>query len=218
MPLRRNILDVAYTLQLSKCMHRKAHRLWFRWLLASVSVIICLGPEKTPARDYFVDLSGANGAYPTVQSAVDAVTGQTETDRANIFIAPGKYIARVTVEKPFVTFIGQGGAATDVTISFNAAPGQNGVFNETVSILPSATAFMARNLTFENSIPDSSALKGLALRCDTDRAVFDNVRFLGYQDTLFVWSMTRQYFRKSWITADADSIFGNASPAFDRCT
>jgi hypothetical protein len=55
----------------------------FRWLLASVSVIICLGPEKTPARDYFVDQSGANGAFLTVQSAVDAVTGQTEMDRAN---------------------------------------------------------------------------------------------------------------------------------------
>lgn len=170
------------------------------------------------ARDYFVDPSGANGAYPTVQSAVDAVTGQTETDRANIFIAPGKYVERVAVEKPFVTFIGWGGAPVDVTLSFNGTPTGNGVFNETVSILASATAFMARNLTFENSTPDSSRIQALALRCDADRAVFDNVRFLGYQDTLFVWSSTRQYFRKSWITGDVDFIFGNATAVFDRCT
>src|SRR2546423_8313737 len=181
MPLRRNILDVAYTLQLSKCMHRKAHRLWFRWLLASVSVIICLGPEKTPARDYFVDLSGANGAYPTVQSAVDAVTGQTETDRANIFIAPGKYIERVAVDKPFVTFIGQGAAPADVTISFNGTLVTVPEFswNETVFIGGSATPVMAPNLAFQNSTPDRNTAPAAALISIADRAIFDNVRCLG---------------------------------------
>ena len=165
-----------------------------------------------------MDPSGGNGAFPTVQSAVDAVDGQTETDRANIFIAPGRYVAHVIVDRPFVTFIGQGGAPGDVTISFNDTVGQNGDLKESVSILPSATAFMARNLTFENSTPDSSSLQALALRCDADRAIFDNVRFLGFQDTLFVWSSTRQYFRKSWIAGEVDFIFGNATAVFDRCT
>ncbi len=203
-------------------MPRKPHRSYglpsFRWFVACVAVFICVAPEVTSARDYFVDKSGANGAYPTVQSAVDAVTGQSETDRANIFIAPGKYVERVAVEKPFVTFIGQGEAPTNVIISFNATPAQGGNLNETVSILPSATAFMARNLAFENSTPESSLLQALALRCDADRAVFDNVWFLGYQDTLYVWSRTRQYFRKSFIRGDADFIFGNATAVFDRCT
>jgi pectin methylesterase-like acyl-CoA thioesterase len=202
-------------------MDRQSHRSFsplIRWLLAGVAAIFFLAPEIILARDYFVDPTGTNGAFPTVQSAVDAVTDQTETDRANIFIAPGKYVGRVAVEKPFVTFIGQGAAPADVTISFNATPTQNGDLKETVSILPSATAFMARNLTFENSTPDSSGSQALALRCDADRAVFDNVRFLGYQDTLMVWSMTRQYFRKSFITGDVDFIFGNATAVFDRCT
>src|SRR2546423_5705947 len=180
-------------------------------LLISLCALVCLAPQLARARDYFVDPSGANGAYPTVQSAVDAVTSQTEIDRANIFIAPGKYVARVAVEKPFVTFMGQGAGPTEVILSFNATPTGNGVLNETVSILPSATAFMARNLTFDNTKPDSSPINALALACDADRAIFDNVRFLGFQDTLFVWSMTRQYFRKSWITGDAAFIFGNAT-------
>jgi pectin methylesterase-like acyl-CoA thioesterase len=189
----------------------------FRWFFASVAAIICGAPEMAPARDYFVSPSGADGAFPTVQDAVDAVTGQSEADRANIFIAPGRYVARVTVDKPFVTFIGQGDTQGDVTISFNLTV-QNGDFRETVSITPNATAFMARNLTFENSTPDSSTIQALALRCDADRAIFDNARFLGYQDTLFVWSSTRQYFRKSWISGDADFIFGNATAVFDQCT
>jgi pectinesterase len=190
----------------------------FRCLFASGCAVSFLAPGLAIARDYFVNPTGANGAFPTVQSAVDAVDGQSETDRANIFLAPGKYVQRVAVDKPFVTFIGQGTGPGNVTISFNSTAGQNGDFRETVSILAGATAFMARNLTFENSTPDSSHIQALALRCDADRAVFDNVRFLGYQDTLFVWSRTRQYFRKSWITGDADFIFGNATAVFDRCT
>ena len=215
-------LDLDGCFGFSRRMPRRPHRSnslpSFRWFVACVGVFVYLGPEVSSGRDYFVDPSGANGPYPTVQSAVDAVTGQSEADRANIFIAPGKYVERVAVEKPFVTFIGQGGVPTDVLISFNSTPTKGGHFNESVSILPTATAFMARNLAFENSTPESSLLQALAVRCDADRAIFDNVWFLGYQDTLLVWSSTRQYFRKSFIRGDADFIFGNATAVFDRCT
>lgn len=186
-------------------------------LLISLGALVCFATQIARARDYFVDPNGGNGAFPTVQSAVDAVTDQTETERANIFIAPGKYVERVMVDKPFVTFIGQGGAPADVTISFNGKA-VSGDFNETVSIRNSATAFMARNLTFENSTVDVDDHQALALRCDADQAVFDKTRFLGYQDTLLVWSSARQYFRKSFITGDVDFIFGNATAVFDRCT
>jgi pectin methylesterase-like acyl-CoA thioesterase len=187
-------------------------------LVRSAIAIVCAVTlslqGNAAARDYFVDPSGANGAFPTVQSAVDAVAGQTEIDRANIFIAPGKYVERVSVDKPFITFIGQGAAPGNVIISSNGVQTQAA----TVSIQPTATVFMARNLTFENSTPDSSRLQALALRCDADRAIFDSARFLGYQDTLLVWSVTRQYFRNSFITGDVDFIFGNATAVFDRCT
>jgi pectin methylesterase-like acyl-CoA thioesterase len=182
----------------------------FGWALAC----LCAFVFDARARDYFVNRSGSDGAFPTVQSAVDAVSGQTETDRANIFIAPGRYVERVLLEKPFVTFIGQGTAPTEVIVSSNGTQTQA----PTLFIHPSATAFMARNLTVENSTPDSSRIQALALRCEADRAIFDNAWFLGYQDTLFVWSSTRQYFRKSWISGDVDFIFGNATAVFDRCT
>jgi pectin methylesterase-like acyl-CoA thioesterase len=171
------------------------------------------------ADDYFVNPSGANGAFPTVQSAVNAVTGQTESNRANIFLAPARYVEMVTVDKPFVTFIGQGGAPTDVTISFNGTPG-GAVFSwgATTMATASATAFMARNLTFENSTPDQNIVQALAVASYADRAIFDNVRFLGYQDTLLVDGVARQYLRNSFVTGDVDFIFGNATAVFDRCT
>jgi pectin methylesterase-like acyl-CoA thioesterase len=179
-----------------------------------MGTIVIAAAETALARDYFVNPTGDNGAFPTVQSAVDAVAGQTENERANIFIAPGRYWERVSVDKPFVTFIGQGDAPAEVTISFNGIQIQAA----TVSIHPTAVVFMARNLTFENSTPESSKWQALALRCYADRAIFDNVQLLGYQDTLFVWSESRQYFRRNFIRGDVDFIFGNATAVFDRCT
>jgi pectin methylesterase-like acyl-CoA thioesterase len=169
------------------------------------------------ASDYFVNPSGVNGAFPTVQGAVDAVVGQTEINRANLFIAPARYVERVTVNKPFVTFIGQGAAPADVNISFNSTLAYP-VLGETISIGGSATAFMARNLTFENSTADHNVTAALAVGTSADRAIFDNVRFLGYQDTLLVDGNARQYFRGSFVTGDSDFIFGDATAVFDRCT
>ena len=205
-------------------MQRRRHRiLRGRQLvcpLACVCLIVVVALREARARDYFVNPTGADGAFPTVQSAVNAVAGQTEMERANIFLAPARYIERVTVDKSFVTFIGQGATPADVTISFNSTPsyGPSHALGETVSIRHEATAFMARNLTFENSTPDRNQTQALALGSYADRSIFDNVRCLGYQDTLLVDGRARQYFRNSFITGDTDFIFGDATAVFDRCT
>jgi pectin methylesterase-like acyl-CoA thioesterase len=188
-----------------------------RETLICVCAIVLTALSGTQARDYFVNPSGADGAFRTVQSAVDAVAGQTESDRANIFLAPARYVEQLTVDKPFVTLIGQGGASADATISFNSTHG-NGSYGAATLVGLGATAFMARNLTFENSTPDRNVTAALALESTADRTIFDNVRFLGYQDTLLLNGMARQYFRNSFITGDTDFIFGNATAVFDRCT
>lgn len=189
----------------------------FLGALACLGAIMPALPNRAQASDYFVNPSGANGAFPTVQSAVDAVVGQTEINRANIFIAPARYIERVRVDKPFVTFIGQGAAPADVNILFNSTHVYP-ILGEVISIGSSATAFMARNLTFENSTIDRNVTAALAVGAFADRAIFDNVRFLGYQDTLLVDGRGRQYFRSSFITGDSDFIYGDATAVFDRCT
>ena len=187
---------------------------------ACFCAFVVIASRKAPARDYFVNPSGGDGAFLTVQSAVDAVAGQTEMDRANIFLAPARYVERVRVDKPFVTFVGQGTRPADVTISFSGTPsyGPSHELGETVSIRYEAIAFMARNLTFENSTADRGQTAALALGVYADRAIFDNVRCLGYQDTLLVDGRARQYFRNSFITGDTDFIYGNATAVFDRCT
>jgi hypothetical protein len=157
-------------------------------------------------------------AYATVQDAVDAVFGQSEFDRANIFIAPGRYRELVTVNKPYLSFIGTGASPDATTITFPGLYIPGVAYGQVVEIQDAAVAFMARNVTFENSILDKNISPGLAVRSSADRVIFDNVRILGYQDTLFVDEMSRQYFRDSFVTGDVDFIFGDATTVFDHCT
>jgi hypothetical protein len=185
-------------------------------LFQVAALLAALGSAS--ANDYYVDPSDEN-AFATVQDAVDAVTGQSELDRANIFIAPGTYHETVTVAKPYISLIGTGDSpeATKVTFS-QSVVSDPFAWGAVIEIQSGATAFMARNLTFENSTPDKNLTAALAARSAADRVIFDNVRFLGYQDTLLVDEMSRQYFRGSFITGDSDFIFGNATAVFDHCT
>jgi len=172
--------------------------------------------NSASAADYYVNPSDGN-AFPTVQAAVDAVAGQSEFNRANIFIAPGAYREIITINKPYLSFIGEGSSPDATTIVFSRGVSSSS-YGQVVEIQNGATAFMARNVTFKNSVPDRNTTPALAVRSIADRVVFDNVRFLGYQDTLMVDEMSRQYFRDSFITGDSDFIFGDATAVFDHCT
>lgn len=75
-------------------------------------------------------------------------------------------------------------------------------------------AFEAVNISFENTFGTGS--QAVALSIHSDRAVFRNCRFLGWQDTLYAAS-GRQYYRDCLIEGHVDFIFGNAAAVFDQC-
>ncbi|MRW91657.1 pectin lyase fold-containing protein [Duganella sp. FT80W] len=94
--------------------------------------------------------------------------------------------------------------------------------------------FQARNLTFENgynkdtgnaraeALPNINNIhhQALALNVDSaDKAQFENVRLLGFQDTLYLkspqpGSTVRSFFNKSYIEGDVDFIFGDSTAYF----
>jgi hypothetical protein len=86
-----------------------------------------------------------------------------------------------------------------------------------VTVARGATAFMATNLTFENSTADQNRTQALALRCSADLSIFHHCRFLGYQDTILLDQLSRQFFLECFITGDTDFIYGNATCVFDKC-
>jgi pectinesterase len=170
------------------------------------------------ANDYFVNASGANGAFTSIQAAINAVPAGTAANRTNIFIAPGIYTetaganGNLNINKPFVSLIGQGALPDDVVIQ-NGATG----FNASTRLQSSASDFMATNLTFKSTVGDNNGV-GLALRNSADRSAFKNVRFIGFQDTLLAENRVRQYYVDCYITGDTDFIFGNATAVFESST
>ena len=104
----------------------------------------------------------------------------------------------------------------------------------TATVWVQSDGFQARNLTFENgynkdvgnaraeALPNVNNVhhQALALQVDgADKAQFENVRLIGFQDTLYVKAKavatsTRSFFNKSYIEGDVDFIFGDSTAYF----
>ena len=173
--------------------------------------------------DYYVDPSGQTlGSYATVTLAMQAVAAATPaptaTKRAHVYISPGIYNEQPTVSTPYVSFIGTGASAHDVVITFPGVPNVPPTsFGATLTVARQATAFMATNLTLENSTADQNRTQALALRCSADLSIYYHCRFLGYQDTILLDQLSRHYLLECFITGDVDYIYGDAIAVFDKC-
>ncbi|TWT35956.1 Exo-poly-alpha-D-galacturonosidase precursor [Posidoniimonas corsicana] len=183
------------------------------WLLTLLLLHTC---RPTDAVDLYVHPTGANGAYTSVQAAVNAAPPGSESNRTNIYIAPGVYnetsssSGNLIINKPFLSFIGQGAAPSDVVIQ-NDVAGLTGA----TRLESSANDFLATKITFRSTRPDGGGV-GLAVRNSADRSAFSSVRFEGYQDTLLAENRARQYYRDCYITGDTDFIFGSATAVFEN--
>ena len=183
-------------------------------------VALCLAALASPrasANDYYVNPSGAGGAYTSVQAAINAVPVGTAANRTRIFITPGTYTettgsnSNLYVSKPYVTLVGQGVSPSDVVIQ-NSLTGLNG----STRVTSAANDFIASNITFANTYGIGS--QAVAFRSSADRTAVQNCRFIGYQDTLLVDNNSRQYYANSYIEGAVDFIFGNATAVFDHST
>ncbi len=175
-----------------------------------------------------------SGDYTTVQAAINAVPSG-DTGGHVITIKPGDYHEVVTIpsNKPHIALVGATGNPRDVVIEYDNASGTSRPDGGThgtsgsASVTISGHDFMAKDLTFANTFdeaahPEITSKQAVAVNTQADRVVFDNVRFLGNQDTLLLWSasaktVTRAYFRTCYVEGDVDFIFGRGTGVFDRC-
>lgn len=164
-----------------------------------------------------VGTSAQGGQYTTVQAAVDAVPANS-TVRHVIDILPGTYMARVMIpsDKPLITLRGHGQSPRDTLLTFNETantpPNESTVHASTVI---RGKDFTAENLTFENSY--GTGVQALAIYVRGDRAIFDNVHFLGWQDTLRSES-GRHYFHNVYVEGSVDFIYGRGTAYFEDST
>jgi len=174
---------------------------------------------------------GADGSgdFYSIQKALDVAPA----DGAMLLIAPGIYREAILITKPNIRLRGSNADASRTVIVFDQSAGTSG------GTLHSATAeirgdnFRAENLTLANDwnathaqVPVGS--QALAVLVAADKAIFNNVRFLGNQDTLYAGSRncapdgepctpTRQYFTHCYVEGNVDFIFGDSKAVFDHC-
>ena len=155
-----------------------------------------------------------NGDTTTVQQAIDRVPNYSP-HRFVIHIRPGTYREQIKIlqTKPFITLEGEDASKT--TLTFNLSAKTSGDTRLSYSAYFGGSDFRAENITFENTYGVGS--QAVAAYVNTDRVVFRNCRFLGWQDTLFAHG-GRQYYQACYIEGHVDFIFGNATAIFENCT
>ena len=163
-----------------------------------------------------------SGNFTTVQAAVDAAPSSGAG--YEIDIKPGTYRGTVSVPsaKSHVTLKGLGSSPDQVVIVENHAASAYGT-RGSATVTVAARDFRAENLTFANDYDEAAngSSQAVALDLEGDRAVLNDVRVLGNQDTLLLWSaststVARSYIRASYIEGDVDFIFGRGTAVFDR--
>jgi pectinesterase len=166
-----------------------------------------------------VALDGS-GQFKSVQDAIMSVPAGSAANPVIIRIRPGIYKELIYIqhEKRFFQLVGEDAASTVLTFDLHANMiGPNGkpigTFR-TPSTVVDADDFTAENLTFENTAGPVG--QALAIRVDSDRAIFRRCRFMGWQDTMFL-NRGRQYFEDCYISGHVDFIFGAATAFFERC-
>ncbi|GAB3415978.1 pectinesterase [Flindersiella endophytica] len=166
-----------------------------------------------------------SGNFTTVQAAVNAAPANSSTTY-QIDIKAGTYrgTASIPSNKPNVTLRGLGSSAASTVLVENHAASQYGT-SGSATVTVSSANFNASNLTFSNDYNEAAngASQAVALNLQGDKAILNNVRVLGNQDTLLLWSagtstVARSYIRRSYVEGDVDFIFGRGTAVFDHCT
>jgi len=152
-----------------------------------------------------------------------------------VLLRNGRYREKLSVDKPNIALVGESRDGTVITfdaVADTPAPG-GGTLGTRGSFTLRVTApdFRAEHLTIENTFdyagnaakPDSDPTKvrntqalALATTDGSDRAVFDDVKLLGGQDTFFA-NAGRHYFHRCVIAGHVDFIFGAGQVVFDDC-
>jgi polygalacturonase len=188
------------------------------------------GEDPAEDKTLYVAADGT-GDYYSIQRAIDVAPASG----AVISVAPGTYREVLTINKPHLVLRSPYADASKTVVVAGKSSGTDGgtLNSATVNVL--ANDFRAENISFVNDFNRThpqlyQGSQAVALLVRGDRAVFENVRVLGHQDTLYAGGgectekdgtracpTARQYFDHCYIEGNVDFIFGDAKTVFDHC-
>jgi pectinesterase len=187
------------------------------FLLVSVISSLVLNAQKK-----IVVAKDGSGDYTTVQQAFNSIPPNNKKP-ITILVKNGTYKEKLHLDsgKSFITLLGEDKFNTVLT--YDDHTGKVSPKGDTIntrtscSFLVKANDFTAKDITFENNA-GFTAGQAVAVESDGDRALFDNCRFLGFQDVLFTNNdQSRQYYKSCYIEGTTDFIFGSSTVWFQQC-
>lgn len=188
---------------------------------------------KVPPVDHTLYVAAdGTGDYYSIQRAINVAP----STGAVISVAPGAYHEVLTITKPNITLRSPYKDAGKTVIVADKSAGTSGGTHNSATVNVLANNFFAKNLTIENNYDAThpnvkNGRQAVALLVRGDRDIFDNMRFIGGQDTLYADGKqchgkgadraclpARQFFYHCYIRGNIDFIFGDGKTVFDRCT
>ncbi|CAN1332110.1 Probable pectinesterase/pectinesterase inhibitor 36, partial [Linum perenne] len=179
-------------------------------------VVLLTSWTSANSKANFVVAKDGSGTHRSINNAVEAAAAASGgRTRVVIYVKAGVYNEKVEIPRQLknLMLVGDGIDRTVVTGSRNVPDGSTTYNSATFGV--SGDGFWARDITFENTAGPQKH-QAVALRVNSDRAVFYRCSFRGYQDTLFVHSL-RQFYRDCHIYGTIDFIFGDASAVLQNC-
>jgi polygalacturonase len=187
--------------------------------------------EVPPVDKTLYVAADGTGDYYSIQRAIDVAPA----GGAVISVAPGTYHEVLTINKANIVLRGPYEDASKTAVVADKSSGTAGgtLNSATVNVL--ADDFLAENISFVNDFNRThpqlqQGSQAVALLARGDRDIFENVRILGNQDTLYAGvgectgsgayrgcPVARQYFDHCFIEGNVDFIFGDGKTVFDHC-
>ena len=190
---------------------------------------------RNPHYDILVDAgyTGDNGVefsevpvYSSINAALAAVCADKQNDTV-IFVKNGIYNERVVVSKPDISILGEDSQKTVICYSAAVAEGSATCMLDRNVVFVDYTSenFMLENIHIENTYAytNGNDQQADALAIVADNVTVINTELFGFQDTLLMdavpdgKAVTRQYFKKCYITGNVDFIYGSGTAVFEDC-
>ncbi len=186
-------------------------------ILAAILLITAIPCMRSAEymRDITVAADGS-GDFKTITEALEAIRAYMDY-RVTVNIKNGEYHEKLIIPSWLenVDFIGEDPEKTIITYNDYAKLDNMGTFR-TYTVRVDGCHLTFRNLTFRNNA--GRVGQAVALHTEGTDLKFENCRFLGDQDTLFLAGHNSELeFDNCYIEGTTDFIFGPATAWFNNC-
>jgi len=202
-------------------------------LLFTYCFVMTITAINRPFHANIVVALDGSGDFIKIQDAINSVPSNSSV-RTILFIKNGLYNTEkiiIPADKKNISFVGEDRDKTIISYHIydcregglnNKCPAEDvakwsgDVIKTSATVTVYGDGLSAENITFQNTA--GAVGQALAITLCSDKNIFVNCNFLGYQDTMyFLTAGKRSYFNNCLVRGRTDFIYGAGIAFFDAC-